>query len=482
MKRFLALTLTLIMLLATFTACGGGGNEPEATTLGDASATTTGAQDNYSKELYVGYGRANITPRYEDGSVMPVPLAGYPDKRIANTIFTDLFTSCTAFRDAEGDTVLFYTVDNEGLPTTIAADMQGEIKKATGIPIKNIFLTASHSHTAPSLGHTEYAIAQYKTIIYNGLIEAGKAAIADLTLCTELYAGTLDGTGLNFIRRYVTDGQGQTKHEIDGDHSMPVVRFVREGKKDVILANWAAHCDTVVPVNKYAISGDFHYYFMEKAEADLNAHVSIYNAASGDVVPFSKIASENRYRNTRMYGRALADVLINNISSLTKLDIKSDVSVATTTVRAEIDHSKDHMLEQAQEIIDIYYSEGNSAAYSAKCREYGIENINEANKIRDKAISSTVDAINVSAVTIGNIAFASAPYEILADTGMNIKTQSPYDLTFVLGYTNGKKGYIPPEYAYENGGYEVYVSLFVKGTAEKIQGEISKLINRLYNT
>ena len=479
MKKFLALTLAFIMMLTVLVSCNDKDDTPAQTT---AAETTTAAPETPQKstKLYVGYGRADITPRDKNGELIPVPLSG--NNRVANTIITDLFTSCTAIRDEAGDTVLFFTVDALNIPTEIVGEIQNAVRKVTGVAARNIMITASHAHSTPQLGNTgDQYIKQYKRdILFNAFAKAGEEAVNDLTLCTELYAGTLDGTGLSFIRRYVKDGQGNLKHEIEGDHTMPVVRFVREGKKDVILANWAAHCDTVSTINKYAISRDYYHYFTEQVEATLNAHLSIHNAASGDVNPFSKIPEETVYRNTKAYGEALAALLINNIGSLKKIDIISDVEVEFKTIKLTVDHTKDDLLDKAVEIRNEYNSKGSTTKYKNMCTQYGIADIHEADAIYTKAHLDETDAMSLSAITIGNIAFGAAPYEMFTKTGMDIKANSKFELTFALGYTNGRKGYIPSEYAYELGDYEVYVCRYVKGTAEQIQGELTQMLDNLY--
>ena len=479
--------LTLIMLLATFTACGDGGDDPAATTTGETTAETTAASTTEpaktkSDKLYVGYGRADITP-IKDGEIIPVQLGGYPFERIADVVFTEIYTSCTAIRDQEGDTVLLFTVDCINISSQIAMEIRTKIKEATGILPKNILITSSHSHTTPNVSDTSLVSIQIynKYVFFPGFVEAAKAAIDDLALCTELYAGTLDGTGYNFIRRYIRNSEGKIVHEIDGDHSMPVVKFVREGdKKDVIFANWAAHADTVIGSSKTAVSGDYYYYFTEHAEKELGAHVSLFNGATGDVNPYSKLAGETKVNSTRPYGRKIADILIDGINSLEKLDIVGDVSVANKAVPLKVDHELDGKKDQAKEINDLYAKEGESNAYKQKCAQYEIVNIHEAHRILSNFESPATENMTVSVATIGNIVFATAPYEMLTQTGLDIKSNSKFDLTFVCGYTNGTHGYIPAEYSFANKDYEVYSCRYVKGTAEKIQADISKLVDKLY--
>ena len=440
------------MLLSTFSACDLTDADSAVTTAEATAATTVSGSDvettdvetttavttepptepteptePEAEKLYVGFGRSNITPRYNDGRVMPVTLAGYPNVRIANKILTDLYTSCTAVRDEEGDTILLFSVDSLHPYADICGNIRAKVSRATGIAPKNILITATHNHATPDIneGANDAAKTYIETILYNGFIDAGKAAIADLALCTELYAGTLEAAGLNFIRRYVTDAEGNLKHEIDGDHTMPVVKFVREGdKKDIILANWAAHADTVVLQDFYAVSGDFYYYFIEHAEKRLNAHVSLFNGASGDVVPFSKIASENTVaKNSKAYGQKLASVLTYRISSLKKLDIVADVEVATKVMNLEVDHTDDDKKAQADEIVNLYIA-GKTSLYTSKCKEYGITDFHAAVRIATNYNRGATETMAISVASIGNIAFGMAAYEMLTQTSLDIKENS----------------------------------------------------------
>ena len=64
---------------------------------------------------------------------------------------------------------------------------------------------------------------------------------------------------------------------------------------------------------------------------------------------------------------------------------------------------------------------------------------------------------------------------------MDIKAASPFPITFVCAYSNGTYSYIPAEYCFNKSDYEVYACRYPRGTAEKVQQEINKLIDKLYN-
>ena len=435
--------------------------------------------------LQVGYGRANITPRYPDGNFMPVRTAGYPDKRICCKILTDLYASCTAFRDADGNTALLFSVDIISFPNDDAEYAIDKISQETGVARDHIILNATHTHTAPGLRYPYMEeIKYYKdNILFDGLVKAAKLALEDLTLCTDIYVGVGDGTGYNFVRRYDIDEEGNMHHEYEADHSIPVAKFVREGKKDVLLASWEAHCDTVAVTNRpdfYSVSADYVEAFRNKLERELDAHVSMHISANGDVNPFSKVKGEFKFPGTIPYGEAIADRVLEALPKLRKIDATGPVKMISARPRFEINHSRDNVLDKAIEISRLYEQSGKTPELDQKCKDYDIFDVNEATHIIIRSRLPKDEEMPVWALRVGGIAFGVAPYEMFTKTAMDIKAASPFDLTFVCAYSNGTYSYIPADYCFNKYDYEVYVCRYLRGSAEKVQREISKLIDELY--
>jgi hypothetical protein len=67
----------------------------------------------------------------------------------------------------------------------------------------------------------------------------------------------------------------------------------------------------------------------------------------------------------------------------------------------------------------------------------------------------TAISVEVGVARAGDVAIAAIAGEPFVETGLAIKRSSPVAHTMVAGYTNGCPGYLPPRYAYPQGGYEV---------------------------
>ncbi|MBQ2743798.1 MAG: hypothetical protein IJF32_13480 [Oscillospiraceae bacterium] len=60
----------------------------------------------------------------------------------------------------------------------------------------------------------------------------------------------------------------------------------------------------------------------------------------------------------------------------------------------------------------------------------------------------------VVGIRLGDAVLITTPVEPLSETGRRIRALSPYEKTFVLGYSNGYMHYGAPKEIYNNGGYE----------------------------
>ncbi len=421
--------------------------------------------------LLVGFAKVNISPIDENGDIIPVPLGGYAGLRICESIESDIFATCTAFEDEEGDRALVYSIDSIGLSESTVDEALNAISEQTQVPRNNIILNCTHNHTSPETASTMEESGIYTELLINWLVDAGKSAIDDLSLCTKLRTGEITVSNLSYIRR--EDEQATI------DESVPVALFKRKSNKDVLLVNWAAHCDTISSTLNLSCSSDYVGVFRDYIESKLNVNVSLQMGACADVSPYmTEKNTENKYKKD-FYGEKLARAVMGNLWKLKTKKIVSNIDSAIITLGAEINHADDHLVDKASEIHLLYYAY-KTEEYKAKCEEYGIENVYEAVSIVHRYKDGLYNDITVSAVSIGNIGFATAPYEMFAKNGANIKAQSPFDLTFVMGYSNGRYGYIAADYAYDVGGYEVYSCQYARGTAEQLQNRMISMLTNLY--
>ena len=92
--------------------------------------------------LRVGFSRANINPP------MGIPISGYFIPRFAEAILDDLELNVLALEYGEVRTLLI-SVDHCGIEQVLSRELRQGASEVTGIPVENIILSATHTHTAP---------------------------------------------------------------------------------------------------------------------------------------------------------------------------------------------------------------------------------------------------------------------------------------------------------------------------------------------
>ena len=63
-------------------------------------------------------------------------------------------------------------------------------------------------------------------------------------------------------------------------------------------------------------------------------------------------------------------------------------------------------------------------------------------------------------ISFGDVAIVTNPAELFVEFGIEIKDRSPFDVTLVAELSNGYCGYVGPEHAFDQQGYEVHRSVY----------------------
>jgi hypothetical protein len=85
----------------------------------------------------------------------------------------------------------------------------------------------------------------------------------------------------------------------------------------------------------------------------------------------------------------------------------------------------------------------------------------------------------ITGLKIGGFVLISFSGEVFAQVGLNIKKASPYEYTFVSGYTNGSVGYSPTPDAYNGDAYEVSLSALAPEWQKIFEEKALEIIKKL---
>ena len=470
MKRFFAMLFCLLML-AAFTACGG--------TEGAPADTTPPATTEPAGEFSVGYGRVDITPP------LGVALQGFanPADRLATNVLDPLYVTCTAIRDANGNTALLIGIDSIRTEEKVFLSVSRKIEKELGVPQNQIFYSSTHSHSTPDSG-------TYDNV--GTALEAARQAIEDLKPA-KMYISKTNTEGISFVRHYIMndgsvvgDNYGITKgktyagHVSEADTEMRLIKFVREGGKDIVLMNWQCHGTWTCSSNGTLatdISADYIANCRTTIEKKADCHFAYFNGAGGNISPTSRISSENKAKTYNEHGKIMADTALSALNNMTEVQT-GDIKVINKTVEGNVRKDTAEFAAAAAAFQEVYNAGG--SVDDAIIASGGLVNsIYAVNAMGTRAGMGDTNEVDMIVMSIGDVAFAGVQYEMFDSNGKDIREASPFEMTFILGYCNAKGGYIPNAKGYETGCYEVDNGYYEAGTGELFANVYIEMLKEL---
>ncbi len=517
MKKGLTFLLLAVIILSLI-GCGNGGTgessgtETQKETAESKPADNTEIEpsaevDTYRDTFSVGFARVVITPQD------PVPMAGYGnnDRRISKGYLEDLLLTCVAIADGEGGTMLLFSSDLQNSKDHITEATRSSVSRATGIPTENILLTATHTHSGVDLGkvNTNENVAKYVEMYEQKLVDAALQAIRDMKPA-EMYWGTADLTGYNFVKHYFTDlgevvgdnyaadANGKklvsyvgkiVRHTTEANGMMYVLKFEREGDKTVYLLNWRAHPNMTGGSDRTDISADYVAPLRETIEAETGGLVSFYEGEAGNMNATSRIADENvpgEYTVSQkdqyyvQYGTALGKKAVEEFNKNEWVKLETGPITTIQTVHSgKANHTTDKMATLARPISQYYVETNDTAGTREMCVNAGFASIYAAqHSISRTSLGATYD-IEIHATKIGNFMMVHCPNEIFDTLGLMIRDGSPSPYLFVIGYSNEQNFYIPSQYGFEYGCYEADCTNWAPGEGEVLVQHMIELLKEL---
>jgi hypothetical protein len=449
-------------------------------------------------KLQVGFAREDITPEEY------ITLAGYGNDsyRMCNNILDRVMGTCVALRDERGEIVLLCTTDllNAVKPTVVDGARRA-IREATGVPEDHISVSVTHTHAGPSMYAFEGDMYQrFQAHYRKQMAKAAKQAIEDLQ-DAEVYIGQKLVPNMTFVRHYIANdgtyygpnfGSGKSGpkcHADVSDDQLQVMRFVRKGARDVVLVNWQSHA-TITGAGKDAngrsaigtnMSADWPGVMRNHVEGSMGCHCAYFQGACGNLVPGSNIADEMIVErgNHLAYGRKMADFVIDCLGDNMRSVNAGPLHVSQYNYVAQVDHSDDHRVADAEAARNGYYDIKEPAERKAQLNKYGFNSVLHANSVVTRSKMGATQTLELMDISSGDISFATTPIEMFNSNGRFVKDNTPFEMTFMLAYSNGSYSYIPDAKAFEYDCYEKNTCRFIKGTGESIASTHITLLNLL---
>ncbi len=486
MKRVLTCFLVLLM---TLTLLGCGQEKQEDT-------SEYGIKLDH-ETFSVGYSRIDITPE------LAVPMAGYgnPSKRLSQNIQDYLFATAIAVNDGQGNTVVFLSLDLQRASDAIISALRPVLAEKTGLPENAFQITGTHTHSAPDVQLNHEASNSYLKSLLGKLEQVVMESLEDLQPAT-MSVGSVEAKGLNFVRHYGhTEADGtvswfgdnfgtivideNTAHASEADPTMYVVKFDREDSQDVCMVNWRAHPHWTGGSSLYNISSDLIGPLRECFELQTGMLFGYYQGAAGNINEKSRITSEMLVSDYYEHGARLADYAVACLNENMEPVTVGPITIREQTLEMKINKTDDmNRLNAAKLYQKIYASTSDRSVANDAAGQmgYSFNSQYAAAAVVNNAEREDTEKRTYTVVTIGKeFAISLAPHEMFDRTMTRVEEASPYKHTLHFSYSNGTNTYMPDQFTWQTGSYEVDTAVFVEGSAELVEETFIRMLNEMYN-
>jgi neutral ceramidase len=349
-----------------------------------------------------------------------------------------------------------------------------------------MLMAATHTHAAPRLIHigTNPIDDEYHRDATQKIAQAVLQAEKNL-VPAQLGHGSFQLEGLIACRRFLCEPGsvepnpfGETGERIksvagkssavikpagpvDPEFSVISVQD-HQGDQIAVLGNFSVHyCGGY---RRGLVSADYFGQFSEQIQAKLSTTGKLpaiglmSNGTSGNTGAFQNQGRKFQpFEGMQYYGRMMADKTVKLIEELPH---NSDLDIAMIQKPLTL-----HVRKPSAERVE--WAKGILADPDAKTpHRWSRIYANETMHLSKYPETTT---IKLQAIRIGDLAIASAPCEVFAESGLALKKASPHPKTIHIELANGYGGYLPPREQHELGGYETWParSSFLEVDAER---------------
>lgn len=405
----------------------------------------------------------------------PISVNGGMTDRQAKGAHDRLHARCLVLDD--GTTRLALVVcDSCMIPREILDEARDLIQRATGIRKARVLISATHTHTAPTVGGVFQSDPDpdYVKFLPRQIAKGVEKAVANLapahvgwgvaaepgevfnrrwhlmegTVPPDPFGGTTDRVRMN--PGYLNPGLVKPAGPTDPDVSVLSVR-TPAGKPIALLANYSLHyVGGVQP-----LSADYFGAFAERlgqlladegadrsfvgilsngTSGDVN-NVNFGGAAPGKKAPYEQIrlvadrvarAALKAYRGSKHHAWVPLASADKDIELGVRLPSKEDVARAKEIILK----AKGGLLRSLPEV-------------------YARETV-----LLEKYPPRV--PVRLQALRVGELGIAAIPCEVFTEIGLEIKKRSPLRPTFTIELANGYNGYLPTPEQHRLGGYETW--------------------------
>jgi hypothetical protein len=433
-----------------------------------------------ASELLIGTATVDITPR------LPVGLDGQMSSRVATKVESPVTANVVVLESCQDnhslDVAVMVSCDLIQITPKILEMTRREVQeRLPDLDTKKIFLSATHTHTAPSIrpGLFEFSKGVLLPKEYQKIIADRVAEAIEKAWKSRRPGGVSWGLGhaaVAYNRRMVYDdgsakmyGQtgGNNFRRVEGpeDHGIEVLFFWDKNKKLIATAVNVACPSQEVEARK-TVNADFWHEARENLQRKYGKDLCVlaWTGAAGDQSPHLQWRKKAEERMRKLRGLTRLEEIARRITNA--VDEAHDV--AKLDIRYEnvpLVHVTEDIKLPARIVGDEEYAKikANLAAFKKDMSKEQMKHFQRRVKWYQAALdryesqkANQLYDMELHVVRLGDVVIATNPFELYTDYGIQMKARSKALQTFVIQLT-GPGSYLPTAEAVRGGSYSATV-------------------------
>jgi hypothetical protein len=437
-----------------------------------------------SSPLRAGAATSNITP--ELGTLVVGGFAPYP----AQHVHDELSVRCLVLDD--GQTKLALVVcDLLGLHRSVSVEARRLIQEAMGIPPQNVFISATHTHSAgTALGKSRYVNEQvlddYQRFVARRIADGVRCA-GNLLRPAEIAFGTVDVPEQVHNRRWRMRAGSVPPNpfgKIDLVSTNPPVASpdliepagpvdpavsilaLREPGGRLISVYCAYSLHYVGGTGPAHISADYFGMFCEalqrmQPDGDPPCVALLANGTSGDINNIDRRTQRpgrQPYQQMCEVAEDLAQKVQGTLGTLSWQDRAPlaarfrELPIAWRAIEPELLTWAADVEARAPQVPGGNIPVG---AKWATTPEF-VQRLSYAGRVQLLAQTTELAQVPLQVLRIGDVVIGTSPCETFAEIGLEFKRRGPFRNAFLVSLAHGYIGYLPTPRHFALGGYETW--------------------------
>lgn len=429
-------------------------------------------------------------------------------KVLANRQVHDSLYAKTLVLDDGKERLVFIIVDNQGIPAYLIDEAKKQIYQETQIPPSHILVAATHTHTAISAGsapinlNSDQKFNDYQQLLVEKMVEGTRMAINNLQPA-QIGWGSFDKEEYVFNRRWymkdpvtnpfglldsVKTNPGYLHPEnlvgpagpTDPEVSFLAVKSI-SGEPISVLANYSLHY--IGGTNSGDVSADYYGELGRRLESLLvekKSEISypfvgiMSNGTSGDVNNFNFAAPKENLPAYEKIKSAADDIARSIVDQYNQIEFYEWVPLKATSMEINLKLRRPSR-SLKRNVTKIQQFSGEEPIFDSREKQYTTRLRSFVNRYPRKT------SFTLQAFAIGDLGIGAIPFEVFAETGLELKKKNPFSQSFTIGLANGHWGYLPTPQQHKKGGYETWITIsrVKENSSKKIVRKMQRLFTAL---